>query len=205
VRPNIELPRRRGGDAPVWFQGDLLSDVVSYDLGLVDSVIAESQGRPGQRTFRIVARSRRGRATVWMEKEQLYQAGVSIKQFAAARPAVRNPAPFMTESAVGRPIDVDFKAGDMSLRHDAASDVFTLAASSVSDDDQAAAAQEGQNREEQAVEVLVSFSRAEADKLADAVLEVVASGRKPCPLCGAPLDPGGHFCVRKNGHHKQQA
>ena len=31
-------------------------------------------------------------------------------------------------------------------------------------------------------------------------LRVVAAGRPPCPLCGRPLDPGGHICPRKNGY-----
>jgi hypothetical protein len=30
---------------------------------------------------------------------------------------------------------------------------------------------------------------------------VVAAGRPPCPLCGAPLDPTGHICPRRNGHY----
>jgi uncharacterized repeat protein (TIGR03847 family) len=29
---------------------------------------------------------------------------------------------------------------------------------------------------------------------------VVAAGRPPCPLCGLPLDAGGHVCPRQNGH-----
>jgi uncharacterized repeat protein (TIGR03847 family) len=32
-------------------------------------------------------------------------------------------------------------------------------------------------------------------------LEVVASGRLPCPLCGQPLDPQGHIGPRRNGHY----
>jgi len=32
-------------------------------------------------------------------------------------------------------------------------------------------------------------------------IEVVASGRLPCPLCGQPLDPQGHICPRRNGHY----
>ena len=31
--------------------------------------------------------------------------------------------------------------------------------------------------------------------------QVVAGGRPPCPLCGAPLDPRGHICPRRNGHY----
>jgi uncharacterized repeat protein (TIGR03847 family) len=32
-------------------------------------------------------------------------------------------------------------------------------------------------------------------------IEIVASGRLPCPLCGQPLDPQGHICPRRNGHY----
>ena len=32
-------------------------------------------------------------------------------------------------------------------------------------------------------------------------VEIVAAGRLPCPLCGQPLDPGGHICPRRNGHY----
>ena len=31
-------------------------------------------------------------------------------------------------------------------------------------------------------------------------MRVVAAGRPACPLCGAPLDPGGHICPRRNGY-----
>jgi uncharacterized repeat protein (TIGR03847 family) len=29
---------------------------------------------------------------------------------------------------------------------------------------------------------------------------LVAAGRPPCPLCGRPLDPEGHVCIKTNGH-----
>jgi uncharacterized repeat protein (TIGR03847 family) len=32
-------------------------------------------------------------------------------------------------------------------------------------------------------------------------IEVVVSGRPPCPLCGHPMDPDGHVCPKSNGHH----
>jgi uncharacterized repeat protein (TIGR03847 family) len=31
-------------------------------------------------------------------------------------------------------------------------------------------------------------------------IRVVTAGRPPCPLCGRPLDPGGHICPRRNGY-----
>jgi len=31
------------------------------------------------------------------------------------------------------------------------------------------------------------------------VIAVVQAGRPPCPMCGEPLEPTGHFCARRNG------
>jgi uncharacterized repeat protein (TIGR03847 family) len=176
-----------------------LADPTSYDFGLADSVVPESVGKPGERTFKITVLSRRGRAVVWMEKEQLFQVGMSIKQFTAARNAPRKRAPYAQEPSTGRPVDLEFRAGDMSLRHDPATDVFTLTAANFAEGQEAA---ESERRPEEPVEAQFSFPRSAAEKLADSALEVVAAGRKPCPLCGAPMDRGGHFCVRKNGHNK---
>jgi uncharacterized repeat protein (TIGR03847 family) len=47
--------------------------------------------------------------------------------------------------------------------------------------------------------VRVQLDAAEAHAFAARAIAVVRAGRPPCPLCGAPLDPGGHFCPRRNG------
>jgi uncharacterized repeat protein (TIGR03847 family) len=48
--------------------------------------------------------------------------------------------------------------------------------------------------------VRVELEPQAALRFASGALEVVRAGRPPCPLCGAPLDPTGHFCARRNGH-----
>ena len=35
---------------------------------------------------------------------------------------------------------------------------------------------------------------------ATGAIAVVQAGRPPCPQCGAPLEPTGHFCPRRNGY-----
>jgi len=47
--------------------------------------------------------------------------------------------------------------------------------------------------------VRVHLEAAEAYAFAARAIAVVQAGRPPCPQCGAPLDPGGHFCPRRNG------
>jgi hypothetical protein len=34
--------------------------------------------------------------------------------------------------------------------------------------------------------------------------DIIAAGRPVCFLCGASIDPGGHVCVRANGHRRQE-
>ncbi|GIT59086.1 MAG: hypothetical protein Ct9H300mP19_10340 [Dehalococcoidia bacterium] len=86
------------------------------------------------------------------------------------------------------PVHAEFKVGEMSLKHDAESDVFTIVAK---------------------MKILMmglewtspfSFKRSQAEEISERSINVVAAGRKPCPLCTAPLDPRtGHFCVKVNG------
>ena len=171
-----------------------MSEFERHDLGLVDYMHCEALGEPGKRTFNITARSARGETVVWMEKEQLFQVGISLKQFLVTRESPPDTAPFDAppiDSPV--PVHVEFKAGDMSLRHDPAADVFTLVASDIPGDE---------TESDLLAEITFSFTREKADEIAQRSVEVVAAGRKPCPLCEAPLTPGeSHFCVKVNGHN----
>lgn len=162
------------------------------NLGLIEYIEAESHGRPGNRTFNITARSRRGQVVVWMEKEQLFQVGASLKQFLATRESTADPVPFELDiEAADFMVEIEFKTPQMTLRHDPASDVFTLSAEDYGDG--------GAEEPEQVVEF--SFPRQDAERIANTSLEVVASGRPPCPLCTGPITPGeSHFCVKVNGH-----
>ena len=168
---------------------------MDQDLGLVDSLTPESIGEPGQRTFKITATSSRGEAIVWMEKEQLFQIGVSVKQLTATRKEPSQPAEFVPDSPAGPfPIAAEFKTGELALKHDGASDVFTLEAKSGESDEE--------NPSTEPDSVQFSFTRRLGEQMADKALEIVAAGRRPCPLCGGPINPDGHFCVKVNGHRQ---
>ena len=64
------------------------------DLGVVESIAAEAIGEPGKRTFRVTPAGPRGEAVVWMEKEQLFQIGLAIKQFIITIAPSDDPAPY---------------------------------------------------------------------------------------------------------------
>lgn len=81
----------------------------------------------------------------------------------------------------------------MALEHDPAADVFTLSAQDMTGDDAPSDA---------ITHVRFSFSREQANEISKRSAEIVAAGRKPCPLCTAPLTPGvSHFCVKVNGYN----
>ena len=163
---------------------------------MADSVETEAIGIPGKRTFKITAVSPRGSVIVWLEKEQLLRVGLAIKRFLAARPAAAQPAPRVEEVWSGSPVEAEFKAGEMSLRYDASTGVLTLEAAGIEPQPDS----EPPDLEEPPVTVEFSFTSGAGAVLADRALEICAAGRKACPLCGGPMDPDGHFCVRTNGH-----
>ena len=167
------------------------------DLGLVDSIKAETVGQPGQRTFNITARSSRGQAIVWMEKDQLLQLALAIRQLSEEQEANDSRIGFIPEYAhTGDPVSVEFKAGDMRLRYDGASDVFTMEATdpSIGSDDDP--------DEEEQVAVQFSFKRSDAVAMAEEGQEIVAAGRPICPYCHNIIEPDGHVCPKTNGHSK---
>ena len=46
----------------------------------------------------------------------------------------------------------------------------------------------------------VTITRPQAMAFVRRAAELVSSGRPPCTLCGRPLDPEGHVCIKTNGH-----
>jgi uncharacterized repeat protein (TIGR03847 family) len=87
----------------------------------------------------------------------------------------------------------DFVVGSLAIAYDEGEDRIVLIAREATDDEDASGA-----------EARISMSKEQAAALAIRGTQLVESGRPPCPLCGYPLDPGGHNCPRTNGHAAPQ-
>ena len=166
---------------------------VRYKLGAAQSVLAETFGKPGQRTFRLAAETGRAQSFIWLEKEQLLQLGVYLKQAVeqlgdAADPAASNPG---EGPWTGDPLEQDFRARQMQLQFDRETNCFLLQAFEGDEDDPEAESQTS-------VSFWMTLSQSTA--LAETALQICAAGRPPCFLCGMPIDPDGHRCARANGH-----
>lgn len=166
---------------------------VRYRLGAVQSIAAETFGRPGRRTFRLVAEAGRAQSSIWLEKEQLLQLGLYLQQAVKqlGESAQSRPSSPGEDSWIGDPLEQDFHARQMQLQYDQDANCFVIHAYEGDEDDP-----------EAVVQTSVSFwmTMSQCSQLADQVLRICASGRPPCFLCGRPIDPDGHLCDRASSH-----
>lgn len=165
------------------------------DFGLVDAVDAEAIGQPGQRTFRVRARSADSYAALWLEKEQLAQLGRLFSQIIAERSRERGRPTGEVEPVGNFPqtAQVDMQVARLGLDYDTDTERVILLA------DDAAALERGGSPA-----FRMEISRAQAVALMRSIDDAVSGGRPLCPLCHQALGEEGepHFCPPTNGHSK---
>ncbi len=159
-------------------------------------LIAEALGKPGHRTFRIMAESGSRWAVMWVEKEQLLQLSVALRQLLVSTQAEaqsEEPSRRRRPRGASDQINLEFKVGKILLGHDSESGNVVIDAHDVES--------EGDGEKSRAV-LRVWVTRAQAEWFSEQSLEVCAAGRPICPLCGGPINPEGHVCPSTNGHYK---
>ena len=162
-------------------------------LGPLIHVSAESIGQPGSRRFRLIAMNEDGQsAFFWLEKEQLISLGDAIET--VLKDEATDVRPRALDDREEPPVyplhaTTEWRIGQLSMGINRPERQIVLIATEAS--------------EGEADAVQVGFDYQRGAELRDTIIAVVASGRPPCPLCGAPLD-STHICPRKNGHHKQE-
>jgi uncharacterized repeat protein (TIGR03847 family) len=114
--------------------------------------------------------------------------------------------------ADGEPLDEPlveaFRAGTLTLGWDTDAERVLVEAREQLEEDEAHQEEESlvesleDDDDDEGPDLLrVRLTPVAARAFVDRAVSVVASGRPPCPLCGAPLDPAGHLCPRRNGHY----
>jgi uncharacterized repeat protein (TIGR03847 family) len=193
------------------------------DLGPVDLLGADAVGQPGQRRFRLFARSPRASMLIWIEKEQLSNLALELDRLLAqltegrvlrtiaeadqsAMGAINRPLPGMPATFPKSP-DYELQASgpsgqavQMILSYDQGRDLIELLAVPVDIILQVDREPQAVIREDEAVSLL--FTQEQAQELSSTITILVSSGRPVCPLCHTPLDGGPHACVRQNGHRE---
>ncbi len=153
----------------------------------VSKLEAEAFGEPGKRTFRIHVDSASSSASLWIEKEQLFQLALAIQQMMAGilESRIGSPDPPTDREAPGL-TSLDFKVIKLVLGHVPGRGIFTIEAHDENDEEDAA--------------IRVWASRQQLEEFSEGTLRVCAAGRPLCPLCGRSINPDGHRCARVNGH-----
>jgi uncharacterized repeat protein (TIGR03847 family) len=100
------------------------------------------------------------------------------------------------------PLNEAFRAGSLTLGWDGGAGRVLVEARAQDEDGEAIDPDEDDDEDEDGPDLLrVRMTAAAARGFVERAARVVAGGRPPCPLCGAPLAPPVHICPRRNGHY----
>lgn len=178
--------------------------------------VAGTVGEPGGRTFFLQARDGVRVISVALEKVQvavlaerlgtllsdLDRRGVGL---GISSDAPTGDLPELADHDAGpldEPLVEAFRAGSLTLGWDGGAGRILVEARAQDVDGEPVDPDEDDDDDDDGPDLLrVRITAAAARSFVARAARVVASGRSPCPLCGAPLDPGGHICPRRNGHY----
>lgn len=165
---------------------------VKYSLGTISHIEPRTFGQPGRRTFNLVLEAGSAQCTVWLEKEQLFQLGVYLREaIESLSDEDRQRQGSEAEPAwSGENLTLDFKVGQMLLSHERESNSFRMTAYE----------REDEERSGDMASVSFWITVDQAGTVAEEALRICSAGRPTCFLCGQPINPDGHVCPRANGH-----
>jgi uncharacterized repeat protein (TIGR03847 family) len=177
--------------------------------------VAGTIGDPGNRTFFLQARDGGRVVSVALEKVQVAVLTERLGDLLGEldRRGVPHGVPDEALPEVATGVDDDaapldeplveaFRAGSLTLGWDPDAERVLLEARAQDEDGEAIDPDEDDDEDEDGPDLLrVRLTAEAARSFVARAARVVAGGRPPCPLCGAPLDPRGHICPRRNGHY----
>lgn len=158
-------------------------------LGRTLKVNADAVGEPGNRRFRLLVEAEYGSVCLWMEKQQLFQLATAIQRLLSTADMAPSDVPADMPQRSGDQ-SFEFQVGRLMLNDESSGPILQLQAKDHEEGDVGDAT----------IGTLIDLHQLKA--LAEEALTVCAAGRPRCPLCGVPMGPEGHQCVRTNGYHK---
>lgn len=180
-----------------------------------DRFVAGTVGAPGERTFFLQARDGARVVSVALEKvqvavlaerlgallDELDLRGIAPETDATVAAFDVSEAP-SDNGGLDEPLNEAFRAGSLTLGWDGGAERVLVEARAQDADGEAIDPEEDDEDDDEGPDLLrVRMTADAARSFVARATQVVAAGRPPCPLCGAPLDPQGHICPRRNGHY----
>ena len=164
-----------------------------YDLPDVDRFTAGAVGEPGKRVFFLQAVAAGEVVTVQCEKTQVSALGAYLAQLLSDLPAP-DVTSVPSELELVEPLEPVWIAGPIGVVFDETRDRMVVRIDELSleeeDDDRTLGL------------LRVALTRAQVHGFVVRAATLIAAGRPACPLCGRPIDPEGHMCIKTNGHKK---
>jgi uncharacterized repeat protein (TIGR03847 family) len=180
-----------------------------FIFDLPDRFATGTIGEPGNRTFFLQARDGRRVVSVALEKTQVAVLAERLGRLLVEldRHGIVEDPPTPIDPDVkplDEPLNEAFRAGTLTLGWDGEAERILIEAREQqpgdADIEAEAEAIEVEDDDEEGPDLLrVRLTADAARSFVERAFRVVRAGRPPCPLCGNPLDPGGHICPRKNG------
>lgn len=187
---------------PSRFRGSGYDDRMTRRLFIFDEpdrFVAGTVGAPGQRSFYLQARKAGALVSVAVEKTQVAVLADRLGDLLdTLQPdTAEAAADGSDQQPLDEPVIEAFRVGAMALAWDAGAQAVVVEAQPLDDD---ADYREVPDDDPEGPDLLrVRLSPDEARAFVSRSLDVVGAGRPPCPFCGMPLEPTGHFCLRSNG------
>jgi uncharacterized repeat protein (TIGR03847 family) len=179
-----------------------------------DRFVAGTIGEPGDRTFFLQAREGSRVVSVVLEKVQVAvlaeRLGAlldeldlrGIAEVEDATVGVAMDVDSDDEAPLDEPLNEAFRAGSLTLGWDGGAERVLVEARAQDEDGEAVDPEDDDDEDDDGPDLLrVRMTPTAARSFVARATNIVAAGRPPCPLCGAPLDPQGHICPRRNGHY----
>lgn len=161
----------------------------SFEIPEVDLLTTGAVGPPGQRVFFIQARHDDQVVSLRLEKAQV---AALIGHLGVVMADLPPPGDLPTELDLVEPVVAEWVVGSMGVTYDEDDDRIILVAEEFLDEE----------ADEEPARAVIRATREQVVAFSLHGASVVEAGRPPCPLCGQPLDPEGHVCIRLNGHRQ---
>jgi uncharacterized repeat protein (TIGR03847 family) len=172
--------------------------------------VAGTIGEPGDRSFFLQARDGVRVVSVAIEKVQVSVLAERLGELLDEldRRGIEETEPDTASDLAAdsdpldEPLNEAFRAGSLTLGWDVVAERVLVEARAQDEDGEPIDPDDDDDEDEDGPDLLrVRLTADAARSFVARAVRIVASGRPPCPLCGAPLDPTGHICPRRNGHY----
>ena len=157
-----------------------------------DRFVAGTVGQPGERAFYLQARKGGSLVSVGLEKIQV---AALAERMGDLLDAVEAPdgASGADDHGLEEPVVELFRVGAMALAWDSGNEAIVIEAQTPTEDGDYLELPDDAEDGPDLLRVRIDVTHAR--RFVARAEALLAGGRPPCPFCGQPLEPTGHFCL----------